>query len=237
MLDGNGFAVTTASLEHQLPGARRLTPKVKDVLQNGRLVRIHIPALLVASSLTFPATARSHSTVARSAIVDFSRVGIDNFGRVNSNYYRGAQPKGHDYSDLAALGVKTLIDLTGDDGQADEKRMVETAGMTYVHIPMTTHAPPAPETLAQFLTIVTDPARLPVYVHCVGGRHRTGVMTAAYRISQEGWTPDRAFAEMKQYKFGADFLHREFKKFVYGYHPEPGRQAAGPALAAPKTGG
>jgi hypothetical protein len=24
---------------------------------------------------------------------------------------------------------------------------------------------------------------------------------------------------MKQYKFGADFLHAEFKKFVYGYRP------------------
>jgi len=42
-------------------------------------------------------------------------------------------------------------------------------------------------------------------------------MTAAYRITQDGWTADRAFQEMKQYNFGADFLHPEFKKFVYGY--------------------
>jgi hypothetical protein len=26
---------------------------------------------------------------------------------------------------------------------------------------------------------------------------------------------------MKQYKFGADFLHPEFKKFVYAYRVEP----------------
>ena len=25
---------------------------------------------------------------------------------------------------------------------------------------------------------------------------------------------------MKQFKFGADFLHPEFKAFVYGYRPE-----------------
>jgi hypothetical protein len=31
------------------------------------------------------------------------------FGRVNANYYRGAQPEGQDYNDLAALGVKTII--------------------------------------------------------------------------------------------------------------------------------
>jgi hypothetical protein len=34
------------------------------------------------------------------------------------------------------------------------------------------------------------------------------------------WTPDLAFAEMKRYKFGADFLHQEFKTFVYGFQTE-----------------
>jgi protein tyrosine/serine phosphatase len=56
-----------------------------------------------------------------------------------------------------------------------------------------------------------------VYVHCVGGRHRTGVMTAVYRMIQDRWTADQAFQEMERYKFGADFLHPEFKKFVYGF--------------------
>ena len=45
---------------------------------------------------------------------------------------------------------------------------------------MTTHEPPTNEQLAQFLRIVNDPVQQPVYVHCKGGRHRTGVMTAAF---------------------------------------------------------
>jgi tyrosine-protein phosphatase SIW14 len=83
---------------------------------------------------------------------------------------------------------------------------------------MTTHETPSAAKLAQFLELVNDPANQPVYVHCQGGRHRTGVMTAVYRMTKDGWTADRAFAEMKQYKFGADFLHSEFKDFVYAYH-------------------
>ena len=75
--------------------------------------------------------------------------------------------------------------------------------------------------MAQFLALVNDPANQPVYVHCAGGRHRTGVMTAAYRMSIDGWTSDRAFKEMKSYKFGADFLHPEFKRYVYAYRPDP----------------
>ena len=36
----------------------------------------------------------------------------------------------------------------------------------------------------------------------------------------KSWSGDQAFNEMKQYKFGSDFLHPEFKQFVYGYHPD-----------------
>ena len=154
------------------------------------------------------------------ASADVSKIKIDNFGRVNDNYYRGAQPDGRDYADLASLGVKTLVDLTGDDTDVNERGFVERAGMKYIHMPMTTHQPPTAARLAEFLSIVNDPAKQPVYVHCVGGRHRTGVMTAAYRMTEDGWTADQAFKEMKQYNFGADFLHSEFKEFVYGYRPE-----------------
>jgi protein tyrosine/serine phosphatase len=91
---------------------------------------------------------------------------------------------------------------------------------------MDTHTPPTAAQLAQFLTIVKDPASQPAYVHCVGGRHRTGVMTATYRMTHEGWSADQAFKEMKQYNFGSDFLHPEFKQFVYGYRPQPARATA-----------
>ena len=45
-------------------------------------------------------------------------------------------------------------------------------------------------------------------------------------MTHDGWTADRAFAEMKQYKFGADFLHAEFKNFVYAYPAQLARAAA-----------
>jgi protein-tyrosine phosphatase len=112
------------------------------------------------------------------------------------------------------------VNLTSDDADPGGRAMAERAGMHYFQIPMTTHEPPTAAQLAQFMRIVNDPANQPVYVHCVGGRHRTGVMTAAYRMSQDGWTADQAFKEVKQFKFGADFLHSEFKEFVYDYQPQ-----------------
>jgi len=189
----------------------------------GRLSRLYAAAAVVlALSLGSAAPARPASTIT-----------IDNFGQVGPRYYRGAQPRGGDYSDLAALGVKTVIDLTRD-GDPEEPSLARAAGMKFYRIPMTTHETPSPETVARFLKLVDDPANQPVYVHCQGGRHRTGVMTAVYRMSDDHWTADRAFGEMKKYNYGPDFLHPEFKQFVYSYGPRAQVTAAA-AVAASGT--
>ncbi len=148
-----------------------------------------------------------------------ANVQIDNFGQINNNYYRGAQPKGRDYADLANFGIKTVIDLTREF-HADEQGMVERAGMRFYRIPMTTSDRPAPAAVATFLKLVNDPANQPVYVHCQGGRHRTGVMTAVYRMTQDGWTADRAYVEMKQYRFEGFPGHPTLKNFVYDYYSQ-----------------
>ncbi len=199
---------------------------------------ISTAGLLVALSFGSPALAdtRPSSAAPASAAVDLSSIHIDNFGRIDSTYYRGAQPKGHDYADLAALGVKTLINLTSDDSDSAEESLAKQAGMKYVQIPMTTRKIPTVEELASFLKVVNDPASQPIYVHCVGGRHRTGVMTAIYRMTHDGWNADQAFKEMKRYKFGADFLHPEFKEFVFGYAATLAK-AAGQPVGTTKASG
>jgi tyrosine-protein phosphatase SIW14 len=181
--------------------------------------------VLSAAALAGPAAAQVPAAVATapasavtSTIASPPEIRIDNFGSINASYFRGAQPKGSDYADLAALGIKTVIDLQAD-GDDREEGLVEKAGMNFYRIPMTTSVPPTPEQIATFLEIVNDPARQPVYVHCKGGKHRTGVMTAIYRMEKDGWTGERAFGEMKQYKFGMDILHPEFKSFVLRYKP------------------
>lgn len=170
------------------------------------------------------AAERAATAAGSTAPAALANIRIDNFGRVNDHYYRGAQPKGDDFAALAALGIKTVIDLAEEGDRAEEANATK-AGMKFVRIPMTTHESPGPQTIAKFLALVNDPASQPVYVHCMGGRHRTGVMTAIYRMTADAWSPVRAFSEMKQYKFGADFLHQEFKDFVLGFAAPPAPDA------------
>jgi protein tyrosine/serine phosphatase len=167
-----------------------------------------------AACLLVTATARAQTADLPVALA------IDNFARVNATYFRGSQPEGKDYAALASLGVKAVINLIGDqDLDTAEQHEVESRGMRYVHIPMTTHAAPTAEQRELFLSTVNAVQNQPVYVHCVGGRHRTGVMTAVYRMTNDGLTGEQAFAEMKRFKYGAEFLHPEFKHFIYEFKP------------------
>jgi len=167
-------------------------------------------------SLVAPAAAATPAPAPSIEKAVLSRVAIDNFGKVDDNYYRGAQPKGRDFAALKSLGVKMVIDLA-EEGDRAEGPNTEAAGMKFVRIPLTTSHAPSQAVIDQFIKLVSDPANQPVYVHCMGGRHRTGAMTAVYRMTHDGWTADQAFSEMKQFRFGADFLHPELKNFVYTF--------------------
>jgi protein tyrosine/serine phosphatase len=163
-----------------------------------------------------------------------ANIRIDNFGRINDNYYRGAQPDARDYAALAGVGIKTVIDLTRD-GRKDERGFVERAGMKFYRIPMTTSDRPADAAVKQFLSLVNDPANQPVYVHCQGGRHRTGVMTAVYRMTQDGWNADRAYQEMKRYRFEGFPGHPRLKKFVFDFYSKLDRSPIGTQTIADVT--
>jgi protein tyrosine/serine phosphatase len=141
---------------------------------------------------------------------------IDNFGQMDGRFFRGAQPRENDYPGLAQLGIKTIIDLT-DKPTSYEKHNAEAAGLHYISIPMSDSRRPAVEQIDQFLKIVNNPETGKFYVHCIGGRHRTGVMGAVYRMNLYGWSFDQAYSEMKQYDFYTRFGHGDLKDFVKEY--------------------
>jgi protein tyrosine/serine phosphatase len=171
------------------------------------------------------AAAMAFLTVAQGAQRDASQnIRISNFGCINENFYRGAHPKARDYEDLAALGVKTVIDLQ-QDGERNEQRMVEAAGMKFYRIGLSDKSWPSPEKADQFLKIVDDPANQPVFIHCHGGRHRAGIMTAIYRMHHDGWDADRAYGEMKKYEFESGFGHGDLRAYVYDYYTRMDKKA------------
>lgn len=143
-------------------------------------------------------------------------VNIRNFGRMDENFYRGAQPEKGDYQSLKALGVKTVIDLQ-EKPTKYEKAAVEELGMTYVNIPMDDTEYPKPEAVAEFLKLINDPATGVAFVHCKGGKHRTGAMGAVYRMTKYGWDYDKTYQEMLNYDFYTKWGRQVIKDFVVDY--------------------
>lgn len=144
---------------------------------------------------------------------------IKNFGKVNDRYYRGSQPRQRDIEQLKQLGIKTVIDLRKDK-EPRAAEWVTGAGLKYFNIPLLAGRGATDQQAAYFFSLVNDPANGPVYVHCKGGKHRTGALTAAYRITHDGWTADQAFEEMLRYDFNDGFFGGPSgqKKFVYSFY-------------------
>lgn len=171
---------------------------------------------LLAIAIFTVAVVWSSSTARMSEV---SGVSIENFGKVNDHYYRGSQPDAEEFAQLMRFGIRTVIDLR-EDYKKDEETSVRDLGMNFFRIPLKTRVAATAEQTAFFLGLVNDPANWPVYVHCKGGRHRTGAMTGIYRITHDGWTADQVWEEMKKYDFESGFFGGPSaqKKFVFSFY-------------------
>ena len=156
------------------------------------------------------------STNGQTAASAVPNLKIRNFGQMDTNYYRGAQPKKDQYKELAAIGINTIVDLRNDPEEY-EKPTAESLGMKYIHIPMDDKEYPSDATIARFLEVINDPANGKMYVHCKGGKHRTGVTGAVYRFTKYGWGYDKVYAEMLKFNFDTSYGRKVMKTFVQDY--------------------
>jgi hypothetical protein len=95
--------------------------------------------------------------------------------------------------------VRTVVTLTAinrdDPKYGPQERLVRAAGVDWVLIPMRGSTATLDQ-LREAADLLADPARQPVYFHCVAGHHRTGLVQAAYLIRHEGWSADQAWREL-----------------------------------------
>jgi len=183
-------------------------------------------AMIAGLLLTFAGASlgKTHSDPA------FSNIKISNFGKMDDRFYRGARPSERDFANLKALGIQTVIDLT--DNTPKEKGYVEAQGMRYVNIAIPDKQDPSDAQIQQFLKVVNDPSTGKFYVHCAGGRHRTGVMGAVYRFNVYHWNLEQAYAEMLDFDFYTSNGHGGQKKFVEAYSIQIQSNAANTSPAA-----
>lgn len=108
--------------------------------------------------------------------------GVHNFRAVDGEMWAGAQPHADDYEELAARGVRLVVDLrTGasDDPRKDDPALLRRLGVGYLALPVPDGHVPSEAQVRQFVAAVHETPGV-VFVHCGGGVGRTSALTAAY---------------------------------------------------------
>ncbi len=111
--------------------------------------------------------------------------------RYDDHFYRGGELESVDGArSLAALGIKTVFAITSVD---KERHWLESQGIEIVDLSFAKNARLSDQRIREIAEqISAHPG--PVYVHCVGGTQRGGVVGVIYRLSQ-GWAVDQSLLE------------------------------------------
>jgi protein tyrosine/serine phosphatase len=122
---------------------------------------------------------------------------ITAFRQISDGLYRSARPGDAGIDAVAAMGMKTVLDLENDDKVVAEERAHATAlGLKFISKPMSGFWEPHDAEVNEILAIVADTSNYPMLVHCHLGEDRTGLIIGLYRVFQQHWTPRAAYSEM-----------------------------------------
>jgi hypothetical protein len=148
---------------------------------------------LIVVSLAVQVTAVSGDTAR-----ELNLPGVPQFMEVTPHLYRGGQPTEDGFRSLARMGIDIVVDIRGS--RKRERDLVTKLGMRYVAMPW--HCPfPKDKVFARFLLFLRRNPTKKVFLHCRLGDDRTGMMIAAYRMAEQGWTAQQAWREMKTLGF------------------------------------
>ena len=163
-------------------------------------------------------------------------------------YQSGAMPPARMAAEAHRLGLRTVIDFrTYRPGQDStnttplqdidaEGTALASVGVRHIHLP--TPQVPTPETVAQFLAVVRDPANRPTLIHCYHGIGRTELFVALYRMEFEGWSNQKARAQARFFLPFSSFSDTSEKgRFLIAYQPHPELNTLQPAPQPPTLNG
>lgn len=130
-------------------------------------------------------------------------------------FYRSGQLTGQGLRDvLQRYSIKTVVNLQNespdplmperyfDKPSIRESALCSEYGVRYVLlepdlIPRDRIPEERPKVIDEFLKILDDESAYPILLHCKAGLHRTGLLTAIYRMEKEQWSVGAAIRELR----------------------------------------
>ena len=116
------------------------------------------------------------------------RIWWHNFDEFAPGAYRSNQPDHMRFTAYAERGIKTVLNLRGEQKQPHylfEAESAETLGLTLISVHMSARRAPKRKILLRLLEVFETIER-PFLLHCKSGADRTGLAAALYLMVQEG---------------------------------------------------
>lgn len=139
------------------------------------------------------------------------RLAYLNRHRLSDKMFRAAQPTPGQIRDLAAAGIKTIVNLRGERDCASyilEEEACRRWGVTLVNFPIKSRDMPAKVNLHRAREIF-ETIEYPALLHCKSGADRAGLMSVLYLMVHEGLPLEQAlkhlswrYGHIKQAKTG-----------------------------------
>ena len=155
------------------------------------------------------------------------------FGIVERGVYRCGFPTPESFTMLAALRLKTVVNLL-DRVPPEYKAFLAEQRIAYVHAAVKGNKVHCEEmdrgVVAAVLAILVDTASHPVLIHCRSGKHRTGALVGCLRMLQR-WPLERAcdeyvdFTRHKQRAVDKQYIERFRPRKLRDLAPPPARVA------------
>ncbi|HXD85396.1 MAG TPA: dual specificity protein phosphatase family protein [Urbifossiella sp.] len=155
-------------------------------------------------------------------------------------FYRSGQMNASGFRDIIErYKIKTVVNLQHENPDPyiptvwlgkpviHEKDLCEQLHVRYVLITPEDPAPPddlkqEPPAVAEFVKLLDDETAYPILIHCKAGLHRTGRLTAIYRMEKEGWDVGTAMRELRANGYGYNMSSEADNyiiQFVQNYKP------------------
>jgi hypothetical protein len=152
-------------------------------------------------------------------------VPIPNFARVTETLYRGALPDAEGYRALVEkLNVARVCSIIEQERSEDMRHALGSGIEEWKHIPFSDRDAPAADKVREWLDYIRTSetaAAGAIFTHCRGGRHRTGMLIAVYRVTDCGWTREQAYNEMLRYGWYSALGHQPLLDwFLHEFDPK-----------------
>jgi protein tyrosine/serine phosphatase len=194
-------------------------------------------AFLICAALVAPASAQDIAVpappVAATRPAEWAEPivieGAPNLHRISPTLYRSEQPTALGMKNLEKLGIRTVINLRAFN---DDEDKVKGTSLRTERVKILTWRI-GDKHVVEVMRMLRKSENGPFLIHCQHGADRTGLMSAMYRILEQGWSADDALKELLDGGYGYHSMWKNIVRYVRSVDVHKLRAAVGSVTAPP----